>query len=270
MLLINHYKKYGFVSMPKCASQATERLFIDLMCYERPEIEHLVHQHRINKSSQNANFKKTFESYGIEYLNFSKLDSFIKLGYKLILITRDPYERLLSGICNKFIHPIVNKKMTHAENYESILKTFSPNIANVYKWHIGLGKDIESINFKNILDFLCNIDHKYVIDDHFLPITHTIKTNDIYVVKLEDEKKAGKIRSFLELDENESINNIFSALTVKKINVTKYSNLGSADIETLELNKDLIKHKYYIESVNKKFAKDFSAFDYERVCHGLV
>lgn len=88
-------------------------------------------------------------------------------GYNLYIIGRDPLNRFVSGMDEKFIkhYPNVNQNV--------IKNTKNNSIANFYLWFFdNISSDIKKLTYRHLIDFHCrNIEHSYEINPHFAPIT---------------------------------------------------------------------------------------------------
>ena len=89
-------------------------------------------------------------------------------GYDLYIIGRDPLDRFVSGMDEKFIkhYPNVNQNVITEKNL----------IANFYLWFFdNISSDIKKLTYKHLIDFHCrNLEHSYEIDAHFAPITDQV------------------------------------------------------------------------------------------------
>lgn len=182
-------------------------------------------------------------------------------GYKCAIIVRNPYDKFLSGLVNKFI---IHHPNNHEKNIAEIKCSPSPMVNNFYKYfQSNISDDFSLITLKDLIDFHTNEEFisQNIIDNHFtniyssLPFKDILKIDDYIIIKCENDV-VKELNSLLKTN----------IIIDEKLNQSKYSSTDISQSELLNTctNNELIKeHPYYIERVNNAFKYDFIYFNYD-------
>ena len=239
-----------FIGFPKAGHTMLYNIIIEIL---------------IKYCNYDINFKKvdklpffSLDHKGLEFIKESNLSikEALERKAKVIVLVRNPYDRLFSGLCDKHIRILNNK------NFDEIIQTGHMN--SIYKY---LNKDCTNINMKDMIDFYCKINPSYKIDNHFLPISDIIKNLNMDQILLYDKTHFVKI-------ENNFINQINLLLNInlneeifnKKLkHYNEYLDKEYDDNLLLELKpyKCIKECEYYKKKVKEKFIDDFITFKYD-------
>jgi hypothetical protein len=174
---------------------------------------------------------------------------------KVLIFTRNPYHRLISGYLDKIIR---NLKLPFCK---TAIKVFKSN-------------EDDKISFNNFIDFLFTYrHHSNSFDHHFRPQTHFYNKN-----KLGDNIK------FIDINNNQDINNYFKNIkfNLEFPNITTYkkniidNNHKGIDTKRFNYYKEnnicfgkscdyyLFLTKYNIHKINEIYSNDFDTLNYEK------
>lgn len=178
---------------------------------------------------------------------------------KIIILVRNPYDRLFSGICDKHIRILDVKDFDFSKR--------PSNMNSIYKY---TGNSPININMKDLIDFYTDSNLKHLVNNHFLPISEIIEnicTNsslfeyeNFKIFKLEDNfiEKLNK-----ELNIESNIEN--STYNKKKKYYNNYINTPFNEklLYLLNPSSSIKTSDYYRNKVYNRFKKDFILFNYK-------
>ena len=178
----------------------------------------------------------------------------VEENFTFILLYRNPYDRLYSGLNQKFIQFFPNSNSNLLDP-----NCPSPRIKNFYLWFDKfISKNTSDITSKHLIDFHClNVSHDYEIDPHFLPIYNLVPKDFLPFVNLieVDTLFTQKLNSIFKVNFKEIRFNVMNNTDpVEPFNEQLFLQHCYSDTRVKQLSS------YFRKSVSKMYKEDFNLY----------